>query len=73
MELDGLLRCSQEPHTGSNHEAVDFGPRPYIYLFTFHFNIILKLKLNSVALVRDRTIMTERPPLDGEIGANFCG
>ena len=33
----------------------------------------LKLKLNSVALVRTRTIPTERPPPVGEVSANFCG
>jgi hypothetical protein len=32
-----------------------------------------KTKLNSVALVRERTIPTERPPLVGEVSANFCG
>ena len=31
------------------------------------------LKLNSVALVRERTITTERPPPVGEVSANFCG
>jgi len=31
------------------------------------------IKLNSVALVRTRTIPTERPPLVGEVSANFCG
>jgi hypothetical protein len=31
----------------------------------------IKLKLNSVALVRKRTIPTERPPLVGEVSANF--
>jgi len=31
------------------------------------------IKLNSVALVRERTIPTERPPPVGEISANFCG
>ena len=31
------------------------------------------LKKNSVALVRERTIPTERPPLVGEVSANFCG
>jgi len=31
------------------------------------------LKLNSVALVRTRTIPTERPPQVGEVSANFCG
>jgi hypothetical protein len=34
---------------------------------------IEKLKLNSVALVRKRTIPTEQPPLVGEVNANFCG
>jgi hypothetical protein len=28
---------------------------------------------NSVALVRERTIPTERPPLVVEVSANFCG
>ena len=27
----------------------------------------------SVALVRERTIPTERPPPVGEVSANFCG
>jgi hypothetical protein len=30
-------------------------------------------KKNSVALVRKRTIPTERPPLFGEVGTNFNG
>ena len=32
-----------------------------------------KTKLNSVALVRTRTIPTERPPPVGEVSVNFCG
>jgi hypothetical protein len=28
---------------------------------------------NSVALVREQTIPTERPPLVGEVSAKFCG
>jgi hypothetical protein len=32
-----------------------------------------KKEINSVALVLDRTIPTERPPLVDEISANFCG
>jgi hypothetical protein len=32
-----------------------------------------KLKLNSTALVCERTIPTERPPPVGEVTANFCG
>ena len=31
-----------------------------------------KTKLNSMALVRERTIPTERPPPVGEVSANFC-
>ena len=30
-------------------------------------------KKTSVALVRERTIPTERPPPVGEVSANFCG
>jgi hypothetical protein len=30
-------------------------------------------KLNCVALVRERIIPTELPPLIGELSANFCG
>jgi hypothetical protein len=30
-------------------------------------------KLNSMVRVRERTIPTERPPLVGEVIANFCG
>ena len=37
------------------------------------FYVLLKLKLNSVALVRTRTILTEWPPQVGEVSANFCG
>jgi hypothetical protein len=33
----------------------------------------LKLKLISMVWVRERTIPTERPPLVGEVIANFCG
>jgi hypothetical protein len=32
-----------------------------------------KRKLNSAALVRERTTPTERPQLVGEVSANFCG
>jgi hypothetical protein len=29
-------------------------------------------KLNSVAVVRKRTVPTERPPIVGEVSANLC-
>jgi hypothetical protein len=32
-----------------------------------------KKKLNPIVWVRERTIQTERPPLVGEVIANFCG
>jgi hypothetical protein len=32
-----------------------------------------RIKKNSVALVRERTIPTEQPPPVGEVSANFCG
>jgi hypothetical protein len=35
--------------------------------------VVPKTKLNSVVLVRERTIPTEGPPLVGEVSANFCG
>jgi hypothetical protein len=34
--------------------------------------INIKKNQNSVALVRERTIPTERPPLVGEVSANCC-
>jgi hypothetical protein len=36
-----------------------------------YYVIIHKLKLNSVALVREQTIPAERPPLVCEDSANF--
>jgi hypothetical protein len=33
---------------------------------------IIKKNTNSVALVRERTIPAERPPLVGEVSASFC-
>jgi len=40
---------------------------------TSYVEHLLNLNLNSVALVRERTIPTERPPPVGEVSANFCG
>jgi hypothetical protein len=36
-------------------------------------SIIRKKYINSMALVRERIIPTERPPPVGEVSANFCG
>jgi hypothetical protein len=35
--------------------------------------ICLDKQTNSMVCVRERTIPTERPPLVGEVIANFCG
>ena len=40
---------------------------------TFYVYLHFLYNKNSVALVRERTIPTERPPLVGEVSANFCG
>jgi hypothetical protein len=36
-------------------------------------DVVMVGLLNSVALVSKRTILSERPPLVGEVSANFCG
>jgi hypothetical protein len=48
------------------------------HLLSRNVKIILLLYIiiiitNAVALVLERTIPTERPPLVGEVSANFCG
>jgi len=52
-------------------------PGPYENSFTFTFAsyaYILYIHIyNSVVLIRERTIPTERPPPLGEVSANFCG
>ena len=45
----------------------------FIFITWNNAFLILFYKLNSVALVHERTIPTERPPLVGEVSANFCG
>jgi hypothetical protein len=55
-----------------NHRVVDPGRSEPIVLRPAHLRHMLKTKLNSAALVRERTIQTERPPLVGKISAEFC-
>jgi hypothetical protein len=40
-------------------------------LVIFSYDVFLNI-YNSVALIRERITPTERPPLVGEISANFC-
>jgi hypothetical protein len=58
------------------HETstVEFHLTDYMkFAVRYSGRIIANLKLNSVAWVRERTIPTQRPPLVGEVNANFCG
>jgi hypothetical protein len=42
-------------------------------LFPSLLAYVVNIWRNSVAVARKRTIPTERPPLVGEVSANFCG
>jgi hypothetical protein len=45
----------------------------YCSLLRVQQHSVYKETKNSVALVRKRTIPTERPPIVGEVTDNFCG
>jgi hypothetical protein len=62
MEPEGSLACSQESSIGPYPEPDQSNP----------YHSILSNK-NSVALVRQQTRLTERPPLVGEVSASFSG
>jgi hypothetical protein len=49
-------------------EEISAAKLSYIFISTTN-----NKQTNSVALVRKRTIPTERPPLVGEVNANFSG
>jgi hypothetical protein len=77
-----LLRNIGElvPDCTASHPRRQYPSHIVILILSFHPSRVccndfasVKLKLNSVALVRERTIPTERPPLIGEVSANFCG
>jgi hypothetical protein len=53
----------------SNFELAYF---PNTFFTILHLSVALKSSHNSVALVRVRTIPTERPPFVDEVSANFC-
>jgi hypothetical protein len=51
-------------------------PSESISIHIYDLLVKLKLKkkkLNSMSVVRKRTIPTEQPPLVGEVSANLCG
>jgi hypothetical protein len=45
----------------------------YFRAYLTVFQLASKYICNSKELVRERTILTERPPIIVEISANFCG
>jgi len=43
------------------------------FMSHYHTQLTIPIKKNSVSLVRERTIPTERPPPVGEVSANIYG
>ena len=56
----------------SNESSAGFNKCDWSYKSTMYLQCSTQTKLNSVALVRTRTIPTERPLPVGEVSANFC-
>jgi hypothetical protein len=89
MEPESSLLCSQEAATGLHLEIDKSSPcAPPISIrsilkFSYQnpvwippwmlHTLPISYSLNSVALVRKRTIPTKQPPLVGEVSANFSG
>ena len=57
---------------GILYALVRYVVHKYSY-FKLKTDILDKMEKNSAALVRERTIPTERPPPVGEVRANFYG
>jgi hypothetical protein len=73
-------QCSNLSHIVSYCVLTAVSLSSSINLFTFRFDKLFQVQLsfllpkkNSRVWVRERTIPTERPPLVGEVIANFCG
>ena len=75
--LQRLLNISDAPLTSCINLYSKYAlNNVYFALSASEFMLLRYLKYitpNSVALVRERTIPTERPPPVGEVSANFCG
>jgi hypothetical protein len=69
MQPVGIIRGTWKGRLGP-HPVPERGGKMFLRIIRTN---LLKLKLNSMALVRERTIPTERPPPVGEVSANFCG
>jgi hypothetical protein len=61
----------------TNKSSVDGHKKKNIVILILYWhrpkNLVFSSVVYSVPLVRERTIPTERPPLVGEVIANFCG
>jgi hypothetical protein len=73
----GSCRTVERSHSRPE-TSLEFHPRERVTwivasLLHIYYSIFLTLMTDSVAVVRERTIPTERPPLAGEVSANFCG
>jgi hypothetical protein len=63
--------------TGGSREMLLVGIYWFHCMQSYHlllpYGLYKQTKLNSMVCVHERTIPTERPPLVGEMIANFCG
>jgi hypothetical protein len=66
---DHNLSNSQRENLKTWIKPVEVNIQPFPQFYTG----VYKTKLNFMVWVRERTIPTERPPLVGEVIANFCG
>jgi hypothetical protein len=73
--MSGFSQWSSFPQVSPPEPCALLSPNPYAPhappISFFSITSTATTKLNSVALVRERTIPTERPPPVGEVSANF--
>ena len=70
LQSDELEDMHSSPSDRIKKSAIVWTRSTYGEMSSYHEAMIWK---NSMALVRERTIPTERPPPVGEVSANFCG
>jgi len=70
-DLSDIVQCLGQYSQDSN--SAPRKPNSSLMMRTLQNEALATTKLNSVALVRTRTIPTERKPPVGEVSANFCG
>jgi hypothetical protein len=64
------------PRRNISGRALRYGPfssKCFIKGKTYLPKCVITIKLNSVAVIRKQTILTEQPPLVSEVSANLCG